>query len=60
MDASLKIIERMLESVYNELKIVTEDPHLNDKAYRLLKEAVVDAINLKRQVETARALSLSE
>lgn len=56
---SLKIIERMIESVYAELKIATQDDSLTPKAYNILKEALVDAIDLKLKVENARAWNLS-
>jgi len=54
MIKSLKVIENMLELVYNELKTAANDQNICDKSYALLKEAYIDTINLKRKVEEAR------
>lgn len=57
MNESLKTIENMLEVIYSEIKRNTNNPDMTDKAYSLLKAAVVDTINLKRKVELARAFN---
>ena len=54
MNQALKVIEAQVELVYNELKRVSADRTLNQKAYELLKQATVDAIDLKRIIELAR------
>ncbi len=54
MNEALKTLENLLELVYNELNRATNDPDLNDKAFRALKEAKIDAIDLKRKIEVAR------
>lgn len=60
MNNSLKVIERMIESLHTELKIAADSPEVSEKSYILLKEAVVDAINLKRKIDLARAWNLSK
>lgn len=60
MNNSLKVIERMIESLHTELKIAADSPEISEKSYTLLKDAVIDAINLKRKVEVARAWNLSK
>ena len=57
MNESLKTIENMLEVIYSEIKLNTNNPDMTDKSYSLLKEAIVDTINLKRKVELARAFN---
>ena len=56
MNESLKTLENFTEFLYSELKRNANDPCLQvtDKAFHILKEAVVDAINLKRKIENAR------
>jgi hypothetical protein len=52
---SLKTVENMVELVYAELKRNMDNLEVSDKSFHLLKEAAIDAINLKRKIETARA-----
>jgi hypothetical protein len=54
MNQALKVIEAQVELVYNELKRASADRTLNQKSYELLKQAIVDAIDLKRIIELAR------
>lgn len=54
MNQALKVIEAQVELVYNELKRVSADRMMNQKSYELLKQATVDAIDLKRLIELAR------
>ena len=58
MNASLKVIENAMEFIYSELKNASNDGTLDDRTFKLLKEAAIDAINLKRKIETARAFNL--
>lgn len=54
MNDSLKVIERMVDFLYSELKNTTNDATITGKAYDLLREATVDCINLKDKINTAR------
>ena len=54
MNKSLKVIENMIELIYSEIKHASADPEINDASYSLLKEATIQAIELKRKVEVAR------
>lgn len=54
MNEALRVIEAQLELVYQELRRASMSNGLNDKTYALLREAAVDAVNLKRKVDVAR------
>jgi len=54
MNEALKVIEAQVELVYNELRRVAANLKPNDKSYAMLREAGVDAINLKRKIQDAR------
>lgn len=58
MDNSLKIIERMIELVYNEIKIASANLQVTDEVYKILKSAAIDSINLQRKIEDARVTNL--
>jgi len=51
----LKTIENITELVYQELKNASHIPDIDREAYKLLREAYIDVINLKRKIEFARA-----
>ena len=59
MNRQLKTIEKLTNFIYNELKVVTADPDIGDKSHNLLKEAIIDAVNLQRKIENARAWLVS-
>lgn len=54
MNESLKVIERLTEFLYYELKNIANDPSIEGKAFDILSGAVVDCINLKDKINTAR------
>ncbi len=58
MQEALKVIEAMVELVYQEVNRATNDRMMNDKSYALLKEAAVDAINLKNKIQEARGWNI--
>ena len=60
MNKQLTSLEVLAEFLYTEIKRATVDPDLSDKAYAYLKEAVIQAIDLKRKVELARAYAYME
>lgn len=60
MNKALKVVERQIEQVYQELTLAKNDPQCGDKAYVLLRAACIDAINLKRKVEEARGWNIQE
>jgi len=60
MNEALKTIEALVELTYTELKRASNDRSINDKSFKLIKEAAVDAINLKRKIEEARLWNTSE
>jgi len=53
MQQSLRVIQRMVKHVYSELHVVMNDNNLNEKSYKLLKQAAIDAIDLQRKIEEA-------
>jgi hypothetical protein len=55
INEKLKTIENIAELVYQELKNASHIPDIDDETYKLLCEAYVDVINLKRKIEDARA-----
>lgn len=61
MNEKLKTIENIAELLYAELKscVNSNNLELDSKAYGLLKEAMIDAIDTKRKIEIARAWHLS-
>jgi len=60
VNGRLKTLENMVELLYNELKVVSQDPSVSTKSYDLLKESYVDCINLKRKIESARGWNTQE
>ena len=54
MNQALKVVEAQVELVYQELTRLKGDLYVNEKAYALLREAAIDAINLKRKIQDAR------
>jgi hypothetical protein len=59
MKEALKTIEAMQELVYQELRRVANDPTLDDKAYKLLQEATLEAIEVKRKIQETRGWMLA-
>lgn len=56
MNDALKTIEGLLYFISCELSRVRDgNPGLCDKSYKMLREAQIDAMNLKRKIEEARA-----
>ena len=58
MIAALKTLEGLLFFVSEEISRVKDKaytPELCDQSYKLLREAQIDAMNLKRKIEEARA-----
>lgn len=60
MKEKLKTIENIAELLYAELKSCINSNSLGDtekdnNAWYLLKEAVVDAVDVKRKIEVARS-----
>ena len=53
MIKSLAMIERQVELIHQELRIVTADPELVDKSHELLRQALLDSIALRRKIEEA-------
>jgi hypothetical protein len=60
MKEKLKTLENLTRLLYQEIKTATYDTTVCDNAYALLKEASVDAINLQRKIESARAWIISK
>ena len=52
---SLKVIENLTEFLYSEIKRASNDKNLDPKAFHILKDCIVDTINLKRKLELARS-----
>jgi hypothetical protein len=55
INEKLKTIENFVEVVYQELKNASHIPDIDRETYKLLREAYIDVINLKRKIEFARA-----
>ena len=60
MNKQLKSLEVLAEFLYSETKRAADDATLADKAYPYLKEAVIQAIDLKRKIEFACAYAYLE
>lgn len=58
MNSSLKVIENIAELLYQELKTAANNENISDKEFKLLKEAAIDTINLKRKIELVRAIGV--
>jgi hypothetical protein len=56
----LTTLANLTELLYNELRHAANDKDNSDKAYALLKEAAIDAINLKRKIEDARGWNVQK
>ena len=54
MTKQLKIIENLINLVYTEIKTASNDKDIGERAYKILKQAAIDAIELQRKVELAR------
>lgn len=55
MEKSLKTIENLIELVYSELKVISNDSTIENEVFKKIKDSVILSINLKRKVEDARA-----
>jgi hypothetical protein len=60
MNNKLKTLENLTRLLYNELKSAADHRTVGDNAYVLLKEAAIDAINLQRKIEAARAWNIQK
>ena len=59
MNEALKTLETMVDLIYSETSRIAMDGNLDDEAYLLLREAAVDAINLKRKIRDARGWNIT-
>ena len=60
IDGKLKTLENLVELLYNELTESRTGTQVCDKTYKLLKEAALDSIDLKRKIELARGWQAAE
>lgn len=60
MNEKLKTIENIAELLHAEIKsCINSDSSLCNRAYGLLNDAMLDAIDIKRKIETARAWNIT-
>ena len=59
MNEALKTLAGLVDFVYGEISRISMDNTLDDEAYLLLREAAVDAINLKRKIRDARGWNIT-
>ena len=59
MNEALKTLETMVDLIYSETSRLAMDGNLDDKAYLILREAAVDAINLRQKILDARGWNIT-
>ncbi len=59
MNEALKTLAAMVDLIYSETSRIAMDGNLDDKAYLLLREAGIDAINLRQKILDARGWNIT-
>ena len=54
MNEALKSLEAVAELLYSELRRLSNDRMLDDRAFKLINKAALDAIEVKAQIQAAR------
>lgn len=59
MNEALKTLAAMIDLIYSEAQRISLSDGLDDKAYLLLREAGIDAINLRQKILDARGWNIT-
>jgi hypothetical protein len=59
MNEALITLAAMVDLIYSETSRIAMDGNLDDKAYLLLREAGIDAINLRQKILDARGWNIT-
>jgi hypothetical protein len=59
MTDSIKVLENLTELLYQEINRCSHEKGLADKSYDLLREAAIDALNLRQKLSEARAWAIT-
>ena len=59
MNEVLKTLAAMIDLIYSEAQRISLSDGLDDKAYLLLREAGIDAINLRQKILDARGWNIT-
>ena len=54
MNEALKSLEAVAELLYSELRRLSNDRMLVDRAFKLINKAALDAIEVKARIQAAR------
>ena len=54
MNEALKSLEAVAELLYSELRRLSNDRMLDDRAFKLINKAALDAIEVKARIQAAR------
>ena len=58
MNDNIKVLENLTEFLYSEINRCSMVKDMPDKSYAILRDAAIDAINLKRKLQDARAWAI--
>jgi hypothetical protein len=59
MNEALKTLAGLVDFVYGEISRISMDNTLDDKAYLILRESAIDAINLRQKILDARGWNIT-